>query len=94
MSLPLPLADRLLNEQQPTSEAGDRLLDIPGHWTAAEALIVCNFFEATINAIWDRYGSGMAAILSRLCALEQARDAWEAAHDEDDDIDLDDDIPF
>jgi len=92
MSLPLPLAHRMLNEQWPTAKDGDRLLGIPAHWTAEEALIVCNFFEAAINAIWDRHGSEMADILSRLCALEQAEEDYLAASD--DDADLDDDIPF
>jgi hypothetical protein len=96
-----PLACRLLNAPEPTSPDGDRLLHIPGHWTAEEALVVCNFLEAAINAIWDRHGPEMAGILAHLSALQQAQEARHAA-DADADADLgpdldpdpEDDIPF
>ena len=42
-------------------------IQIPDHWTAEEALIVVNFLDDILTAIWDVHDQQMARILQREC---------------------------
>ena len=44
---------------------------IPGHWSGEQALVVADFLEAVIRAVWRQHGEQMAARKKQLSKEER-----------------------
>ena len=65
--------------------------DIPEHWSAEQALAVCDLLEDLHHTIWDQYEKGLIELI--LSQIQQEH-ALPHPNTSDTEVPFDDDLPF
>lgn len=66
---------------------------VPRGWTAHDALLAVELLKQAVDAIWEVHGEDMAEVLGTEAGYRDRLDRYVDLDDEQDE-DLDDDIPF